>query len=178
MLASVSTSQSRSIAHRLLVLVAGVLGLCLAFSGTASAQAGFQATVHGATPKPTPCANGDFFCGSASTNYGAATWGFNLVNAVQTSHDCGIYEATVTFVLGDASSSTLVLDENGAIYAPPGNSLNAPGGFKSFGNPFYFTGGWTVESATGQFGSIAVGTAGTDAIHAAGAAFSGTYGTT
>ena len=46
-----------------------------------------------------------------------------------------------------------------------------------FGNPFYTTGTWTVETATGQFGSIAVGTVGTEALHGAGAQASGTYAT-
>jgi len=79
----------------------------------------------------------------------------------------------VTFALGDASSSTLVLDEDGSICPPPGNSLSSP--VFSYGNPFYFTGSWTAETATGAFASIPVGTPGTDALHVAGAHLSGTY---
>ena len=45
----------------LIVVPALVLALSLAFTGAASAQSGFQATVKGANPKPTPCGNGDFF---------------------------------------------------------------------------------------------------------------------
>jgi hypothetical protein len=58
---------------------------------------------------------------------------------------------------------------------PPGNSIWAPGQSVSFGNPFYLTGSWTVETATGEFSSLPVGTAGTDALHFAGAHSSGTY---
>ena len=81
------------------------------------------------------------------------------------------------FVLGDASSSSLVLDENGTLCGPGASFMNT-GQNRSFGNPFSFTGSWTVQSATGQFRAIAIGTLGTDAIQAAGAAFSGMYGAT
>ena len=110
------TSKSRSVTHHLLVLVAVVLGLGLAFSGTASAQTGFQASIAGIFPKPKPCPAGDFFCGTAITNYGSAAWGFAPIQAQQVSNTCTpgpelVYKAVVTFVLGDGS--TLVLDENG-----------------------------------------------------------------
>jgi hypothetical protein len=78
----------------------------------------------------------------------------------------------VTFALGDGS--TLVLDDNGTICGP-GKSLFSHRSDKSYGNPFYLTGSSTVESTTGQFGSIAVGTTGTDTLHLAGAKASGTY---
>jgi hypothetical protein len=137
----------------------------------------FQATVKGIGPKPKPCANGDFICGSATTNYGDATWTLNPTSETPPppGASCGTYAATVTFALGDASSSTLVLDDNGTICPPPGNSLSAPGALQSFGNPFYLTGSWTVEAATGEFGSISVGSRGTDSLHIAGALACGTY---
>ncbi len=166
------------ITRRLVLLPALVVAVTLVVAGVASAQSGlFEATVGGNIPKPKPCANGGFFCGSATTNYGAATW--TLVPTSDTPPPpgvrCGSYEATVTFALGDASSSTLVLDENGIVCPPPGSSLLAPGALKSYGNPFYFTSSWTVETATGAFASIPVGTTGTDALHSAGARVSGTY---
>jgi hypothetical protein len=171
------TPARRSIARPLLLLPALVVGLSLAVAGGASAQAGFQATVKDHRPKPKPCANGDFICGSATTNYGDATWTFNPTTETPPppGASCGSYTATVTFALGDASSSTLVLDENGTVCGPPGNSLFAPGQQHSYGNPFYLTGSWIVETATGTFGSIAVGSGGTDTVHLAGSHASGTY---
>jgi hypothetical protein len=169
------TSTWRVIARRLLPLLALVAALSLAAAGGASAQAGFQATVKGNNPKPKPCANGDFVCGSATTTFGDATWGFEPTGETPPPPGApyGSYEATATFVLSDGSS-TLVLDESGTICGP-GNSIWAPGQSVSFGNPFYLTGSWTVETATGEFSSLPVGTAGTDALHFAGAHSSGTY---
>jgi hypothetical protein len=68
-----------------------------------------------------------------------------------------------------------MLDEHG-IACQPGNALSAPGGSVSDGNPFTFSGDWTVQSADGQFGSITG--AGTDTLHAAGARVTGTYSQT
>lgn len=172
--ASVRTSTPRSIA-RLVLLAALVVGLSLAFAGAASAQTGFQASVTGVAPKPKPCPGGAFLCGTAITNYGPAAWTWTVLNDAEISNTCGvypggIYEAAVTFVLGDGS--TLVLDENGTL-CQPGNALSAPGSMNSFGNPFTITGSWTALSANGQFGSITG--PGTDNLHTAGAQISGTY---
>jgi hypothetical protein len=169
------TSTWRLIARRLLLLPALVVALSLAVAGGASAQAGFQATVKGNNPKPKPCPNGDYVCGSATTNDGDATWTFDPTGETPPppGAPCGSYEATVTFALSDGSS-TLVLDENGTICGP-GNSIWAPGQLHSNGNPFYLTGSWMVETATGEFSSIPVGTTGTDALHIAGAHSSGMY---
>jgi hypothetical protein len=154
--------------------VAVVLGLGLAVSGTASAQTGFQATIKTVNQKPNPCSGGNFFCGTATTNDGPATWTFLLTDNAPLSTQCLTYEATVTFALGD--SSTLVLDENGPV-CEPGHALLAPGNMlHSDGNPLTATGSWTVHSATGQFGSITG--PGTDTINAAGAQMSGTYTST
>lgn len=172
------TSSPRGLRSGALVAVTVVaVGLALSLAATAPAQASFRATVKGIGPKPKPCSNGDFICGSATTNYGDATWTFNPTSETPPppGASCGSYAATVTFALGDASSSMLVLDDNGTICPPPGNSLSAPGALKSFGNPFYLTGSWTVETASGEFGSIAVAPGGTDTLHIAGALASGTY---
>jgi hypothetical protein len=176
MRASACLSKSRSIARRLILLPALVVGLSLAVAGGASAQTGFQATVSGPTPKPRPCpgASEPALCGSATTNYGDATWLLDNASFTPYSKTCDNYEATATFALGDGSS-LLTLDETGLICSPPGNSLSAPGGLKSYGNPFYFSGSWTVQSATGDFGSIPIGSGGTDTIHTAGASVSGAY---
>ncbi len=171
------TSTWRFIARRLLLLPALVVALTPAAAGAASAQAGsLQATVKGNNPKPQPCSNGDYVCGSGTTNYGDATWTFDPTGETPPppGAPCGSIEATVTFALSDASSSTLVLDESDTICGP-GNSIWAPGQTHSNGNPFHLTGSWTVDTATGEFSSIPVGTTGTDALDIAGAHSSGTY---
>jgi hypothetical protein len=161
---------SRLTWRRLLVWPAVVLALGLSFAGAASAQSGFQATVTGIIPKPNPCPNGDIFCGTALTNYGAATWTSSPVNFAPYSATCDSYESTTTFVLGDGS--TLVLDETG-LACGPAASFSAPGGFKSYGNPFDVAGSWTVQAATGQFSSV--NGEGTNTLRAAGAHVSGAY---
>jgi hypothetical protein len=170
MLASTSTSKSRSIAHHLLVSVAVVLALGLALSGTAYAKTEFQASITGVTPKPMPCPDGYSLCGTAITTDGPAAWGWLVTGGTPVSNACTSYQATTTFVLGDGS--TLVLDENGTA-CQPGNAFSAPGGNKSFGNPFTVTGIWTVQNANGQFGSITG--PGTDTLQLAGAHIVGSY---
>lgn len=156
---------------RLILLPALVVGLSLAFAGGASAQTGFHATITSITPKPKPCPNGDVLCGTATTNFGRATWTWNPTAAFNPdSPSCDTYEAAVTFALVDGS--TLVLDDAGLICGPGASFLNS-GSPHSFGNPFDLTGSWTVLSATGQFGSITG--PGTDSLHLAGAYGSGTY---
>jgi hypothetical protein len=160
--------------RRLIVFTALLVALSLAFAGGASAQTGFQARVRSVNPRPNPCPGGNFFCGTASTNDGPATWTFLVISNSPLSNQCLSYEATSTFVLADGS--TLVLDEHGSV-CEPGNAFSAPGNFgHSNGNPFTATGSWTVQSATGQFASITG--SGTDTLTSAGAQGSGTYTST
>jgi len=55
--------------------------------------------------------------------------------------------------------------------------LYALGQANSYGNPRDLTGSWTVQAASGEFASIAIGTTGTDALHLAGAIASAKYTT-
>ena len=158
---------------RLVVLASLVLGACLAFAAAASAQTGFQASVSAVGVRPQPCPNGAFFCGTASTNYGPATWTWTLVGGSKISNACTTDDVMVTFELGDGS--TLALDESG-IVCEPGNAFSAPGSAKSYGNPFTIINSWTVQSADGQFAGVTG--AGTDQLHAAGARVTGTYAQT
>lgn len=156
-----------------------VVTLSLSFSGAASAQPAFQASVNGISPKSMPCAT--TFCGTASiAGYGPATWTLNAISTTPASGPCPYgppalvsaftYQATTTFELKDGS--TLVLNESGLVCAP-GNSQSAPP--QSFGFPEYANNSnWTVQSAGGQFSGL-TGGAGTDVLHAAGRQISGTY---
>lgn len=170
--ARVCSSPPRVIA-RAVTVAALVLAASLTFTVAASAQTGFQASISGVNPKPRPCPNGEFFCGTAITNYGPASWELTPVSVTPLDTTCASYEAAVTFELGDGS--TLVLDERGTA-CEPGNAFSAPGGLKSYGNPFTVSGSWTVQSASGQFAPV--NGAGTDALKAAGARVTGTYSQT
>jgi hypothetical protein len=170
---------ARALTRPHILLPALVAALSLSFTGAASAQTAFEASVKGISPKTKPCAT--TFCGTASiAGHGPATWTITLNGpTTPASGPCPYgppalvsaftYQATTTFELGDGS--TLVLNESGLVCAP-GNSASAPP--KSFGFPEYAEdSSWTVESATGQFSELTGG--GTDTLHAAGAQISGTY---
>jgi hypothetical protein len=159
-----------------------VIALSVAFTGAASAQTeiSFQASVNANTPPSKPCPT-TTFCGSASiAGYGPATWTLNAISTTPTSGPCPYgppafvsdftYTAITTFELV-SGGGTLVLDESGLVCAP-GNSASAPP--QSHGFPEYASSSWTVDSlSNGQFSGLAG--SGTDALHAAGAHFSGTY---
>jgi hypothetical protein len=172
-----------AVMRHLIVVPALVAAVSLAFTGAASAQT-FQASVKANTPPPEPCPGTITFCGSASiAGYGPATWTLTAITTTPTSGPCPYgppafvsdftYTATTTFELlsGDG---TLVLDESGLVCAP-GNSASAPP--QSHGFPEYASSSWTVDPLSNGVFSGMTGS-GTDALHAAGAHFSGTYSRT
>jgi hypothetical protein len=161
-------SSQRQPVRALLAAALVAIILALALAGTASAQTGFQAGVTGHTPKPMPCPNGEFFCGTANTSLGPAAWTFTLSSL--TVSTCDSYTATITFQLADGS--TLVLDENGTACGPGKSNLSNASG-NSYGHPGNATGSWSVQSADGQFTGT-TGT-GTDTLRFAGADVSGSY---
>jgi hypothetical protein len=165
--------------RRLIVLPALVVAVSLAFTGAAYAQTAFQASVKGNNPPPKPCPT-TTFCGSANiAGYGPATWTLNGISTTPVSSGIcprtGLvpaftYTATTTFELLNGGG-TLILDESGLVCAP-GNSGSAPP--QSHGFPEYASSSWTVDPlSNGQFSGLTG--SGTDALHAAGAHFSGTY---
>lgn len=71
--------------RRLIVLPALVVAVSLAFTGAASAQTAFQASVKGNNPPPKPCPT-TTFCGSANiAGYGPATWTLNGISTTPVS---------------------------------------------------------------------------------------------
>ena len=178
--AKANASRPGAVMRHLILVPALVAAVSLAFTGAASAQTAFQASVKGITTKTEPpCAQTiaspptvyAVFCGSASiAGYGPATWTLNVTNNT-TSEPCFTYQAVTTFELL-SDDSTLVLDESGLVCAP-GNSASAPP--QSRGFPEYASSIWTVDSlSNGQFSGL-TGGAGTDALHTAGAQIHGTY---
>ena len=171
-------SRSHSIARRLMLVSALVVALSLAFTGAASAQTPFQATVKATqTLADAPCSNGAFACGTANlAGYGAASWNFYVTSVTVVPSSCGSsYTATTEFTLASDPGSTLVLDESGPLCGP---GKDAAGyfkeGAKAYGHPFTFVGSWTVDpTSTGQFFGIAG--AGSDLVNVAGANVAGSY---
>jgi hypothetical protein len=171
-------SRSRSIARRLMLVSALVVALSLAFTGAASAQTPFEATVKATQTLPAgPCSNGAFVCGTANlAGYGVASWNFYVTSVTVVPSSCGSsYTATTEFTLASDPSSTLVLDESGSLCAP-GN--DGAGFFKesstAYGHPFTIVGSWTVDpTSTGQFFGLAG--SGSDLVNLAGANVAGSY---
>jgi hypothetical protein len=162
----------------MLALSAVLAALSLAFTGTASAQTAFQASIKGTNTLPSGgCSSGAFYCGTANiAGYGTASWDWHITSITIVQTSCGtIYTATVDFRLS-SDGSTLVLNESGNACVPG----NAGAGFfaegaKAYGHPNYPNGTWTVDTAdsTGQFAGLSG--SGTDALHGAGAHVDGSY---
>jgi len=154
-----------------------VVALSLAFTGAASAQTPFQATISATQLLPVPCSNGAFVCGTADlAGYGPASWNFFVTGSTAVQTSCGSsYTATIDFTLASDPNSTLVLDESGSLCFPglDGRSFFAEGP-NSYGHPFTVVGSWTVDpTSTGQF--VGLSGSGTDLLNSAGAHWDGSY---
>jgi hypothetical protein len=169
------------LARHLVLLPALVAALSFAFTGPASAQTAFQASVTFTGPLPAPlCSNGATFCGTANiAGYGAASWNFYTLGFTAVQTPCGsTYQATTAFTLASDPGSTLVLDEGGNLCGAGDEGAAYRGYFaegpKAFGHPYAIVGSWTVDPAsTGQF--FALAGSGTDLVNVAGAHIAGSY---
>lgn len=165
----------------MLALSALLAALSLAFTGTASAQTSFQASVTWTGTLPAgPCSNGAYICGTANiAGYGAATWNFYVTSNTNVFSPCGsTYAATTDFTLVSDPGSTLVLDESGSLCGLGHDGAAYRGYFNegstAYGHPFDIVGSWAVDrTSTGQFHRL--GGSGTDLVHVAGAHAAGTY---
>jgi hypothetical protein len=158
--------------RRVIVLPALVVALSLAYTGAASAQTPFQASVTAKGTHNGPgCSGPAAACGTANiVGYGTASWDLIITGFTPTSPTSASYSATTDFRLTDGS--TLEVNESGVITTPYGYTAQ-PG--TAFGHPNRIAGQWTVVTAnsTGQF-TGATGT-GTDTLRAAGARLVGSY---
>jgi hypothetical protein len=134
--AKANRSNLGAVTRRLIVLLALVVGLSLAFTGAASAQTvvPFQATVDnisthgGGNSGPTCSTYTWYYCGTATiAGYGPALWWFDSPGpplGTPVSSDCSRYTGTSTFQLSDGDR--LVLNEYNVELCHPGNSGNTP----------------------------------------------------
>ena len=149
----------RRIALLATVLATGVVLFATQAAGaqTVTLDAHFQGTQ---TKTKNPCGSFLFFCGSGSVaGYGAADYLLvPTASPVPLPNGCSAVDAQVTVTLRDGSGSLTVAVQGTACF--PGNSQQAPGALKSFGNPFTATGPFTVTGGTGVFaGATGSGTA-------------------
>lgn len=120
-----------------------------------------------------PTCDATFCLARGSTGPGPATLAVDVTSFEPTGRSTA--DATTLAVITLADGSTLTLEQEGVVRWP-GNSTNAPGSLRSFGNPFTYTATWEVVGGTGRFAG-ADGT-GTSVLSGAGAvlraAFDGT----
>jgi hypothetical protein len=97
-------------------------------------------------------------CGTTTIpGFGTAAWTI-APRSEDVGRSCGTASATVRFVLVSGAGQLDALVEGAICY--PGNSHNAPGAARSFGNPLTFAGTFTITGGTGVFaGASGSGTA-------------------
>jgi hypothetical protein len=149
-----------------LLLTTVVLGLTAA---SAAAQT-LDITFHTALTKPQSTCEATFCAPVSVPGYGEGTLTFTDESFEPISRSCAEYTGTARIEFVDADIEPIVMAESGLVCFP-GNSLNAPGGFHSYGNPFHQTGTFVVEDGPAEL----VGLTGTSDISFAGAALHGVY---
>jgi hypothetical protein len=102
--------------------------------------------------------------------YGEGTLTFTDTGFEPISRSCAEYSGITQIEFVDPTIETIVMTESGVVCFP-GNSLNAPGGVHSYGNPFHQTGTFVIESGPAEL----VGLSGTTDVSFAGAALHGVY---
>jgi hypothetical protein len=149
-----------------LLLTTVVLGLTAA---SAAAQT-IDITFRTALTKPQSTCEATFCAPVSVPGYGEGTLTFTDESFEPISRSCAEYTGTARIEFVDADIEPIVMAESGLVCFP-GNSLNAPGGFHSYGNPFHQTGTFVVEEGPAEL----VGLTGTSDISFAGAALHGVY---
>ena len=141
-----------------LVVAATAIGLVLAPSA-AQAQEPFEASFKGKQKRNDPPCVAGLLCGTGTiAGYGEASFSLVPTSIGPTVGSCQPVTALTTLALADGSG-TLTLDATGELCSP-GNSANAPGAVRSFGNPFEALVTYEVVGGTGVFaGASGDGTA-------------------
>jgi hypothetical protein len=157
--------------HKLLIVLCLLLvSLVLAAPVGAQTTQNFDAGFKGNQPKKEAGACGALLCATGTIDgFGAAIFAITPTSFSQTSRSCGDVTAIVTVTLTDGSG-TLGLAASGQLCFP-GNSGNAPGALRSFGNPLTATADFTIVGGSGVFAGASG--SGTASVRAAGAHLSG-----
>jgi hypothetical protein len=167
----VRTRPRRSTAMRRSLLVLLLTTVVLGLTAASAAAQTLDITFHTALTKPQQSTCEAVFCAPVSVpGYGEGTLTFTDESFEQISRSCAEYTGTARIEFVDADIAPIVMAESGLVCFP-GNSLNAPGGFHSFGNPFHQTGTFVVEEGPAELLELT----GTSDISFAGAALQGVY---
>jgi hypothetical protein len=152
---------------RILVVLAAVCAV-LAVSAAPAAADPFAAQFKQALRKSAPPCEEAFVCASGTVaGLGPATVYLTPTSPEPTEIGCSLFTGIARIVLADGSG-TLELSATGTICFP-GKSRAAPGGMRSFGNPFRLSLTFVVTGGTGVFAGAEGG--GTASGQFAGAAF-------
>ena len=155
-------------------LVAAAVAASMTLVGAPAQAAEIGITVTGTTTRPvgpSPDCTA-FACLSAQVaGFGAATWQYYPGETVPFSTSCGTLSATAVITLADGNGELTLAETD--VVCNPGASYNAPGSFKSYGNPFRITGTFTVVSATGSLSGLTGG--GTVTVSGNGARLAASY---
>ena len=139
--------------------------LCALPAAPASARA-FTATFDDRVQRQDSPTCGAVFCLSrGTTSLGPATLAVDVTSFELTGRSTADV-GTVAVITLLADGSTLTLEQTGVVRFP-GNSTNAPGAGRSWGNPFSYAYGWEVTGGTGRFAGA--GGAGTGTLSGSGA---------
>jgi hypothetical protein len=150
----------------ILVIAAAVLAWSVAPAAAQTLNISFRTAL--IKPQST-CVS--LFCAPVTVpGYGDGTLTFTDDSFEPISRSCAEYTSTVRIEFVDSTLEPIVMAESGLVCFP-GNSFNAPGGARSYGNPFQQTGTFEVVSGPAEL----VGLTGTSSVRVAGAAVRGMY---
>jgi hypothetical protein len=149
-----------------------VAAAVLAWSAAPAAAQTLNISFRSALIKPNSTCEGLFCSPVTVPGYGDGTLTFTDDSFEPISRSCIEYTSTVRIEFVDPAVESIVMSESG-VACFPGNSFNAPGGARSYGNPFHQTGTFEVTSGPAEL----VGLTGTSRVRVAGADVRGTYST-
>ena len=152
----------------LFTLVAAVA--VLAWSAAPAAAQTLDIRFSTALPKPKATCEANFCAPVTVPGYGAGTLTFAIDTFEVISRSCADYTGTATIDFADGTTEPIVMAESGLVCFP-GNSFNAPGGLRSYGNPLEQTGTFEVTAGPDEL----VGLTGTSSVRFAGASLRGAY---
>jgi hypothetical protein len=152
----------------LFALVAAVA--VLVWSAAPAAAQTLDIRFRTALPKPKATCEAVFCAPVTVPGYGAGTLTFTDESFEIISRSCAEYTGTARIDFADGTTEPIVMAEAGLVCFP-GNSANAPGAMRSYGNPFEQTGNFVVLSGPDEL----VGLTGTSSVRFAGASLRGVY---
>jgi hypothetical protein len=142
----------------------------LAWSAAPAAAQTLDISFRTALTKPKSTCEAIFCAPVTVPGYGAGTLTFTDESFEVISRSCAEYTGTARVEFADPAVEPIVMAESGTVCFP-GNSFNAPGAARSYGNPFQQTGTFEVVSGAPAL----VGLTGTSSVRFAGAALRGVY---